>query len=158
MSLRLTRAPKHKPGVKVGNDAKPEFHAETFPPGTAPASQTFQPQPVNEVPGQAHNPDAAVTTAASETLPGATSADVHTGLGHPGSGMTSQEEHGGKRKKERSGLEGVGGSLKDPKHEFHHDRSYETGIRGKANNPGEYPSAEDRPGATAEDVAKERGG
>jgi hypothetical protein len=40
-------------------------------------------------------------------MPGATSADVHTGLGHPGSGMTSREiRHGGQhgRKSERVGV------------------------------------------------------
>merc|ERR1712000_718625 len=61
----------HAPGVKVGNDAVPEFHAETHPPGTAPKENTFQRNPVNEVPGQAQNPDTQATTAASETLPGA---------------------------------------------------------------------------------------
>jgi hypothetical protein len=131
----------------------PEFHAETHPPGTAPESRTFQPQPVNEIPSQAQNPDATATTAASETLGGSTSADVHKGLGHPGSGQTSQELHG-THKKERSGLEGVGASAVDPQHEMHADRPYPTGVRGKFTE--DYPGAEDRIPASAEEVASER--
>ena len=86
----------------MGNDAKPEFHAQTLPPGSAPASNTFTPNPTSEVPGQADN-DAVLRghgkestqTTASSTLGGATSADVHTGLGHPGQGQTSSElRHG----------------------------------------------------------------
>merc|ERR1711975_48400 len=38
----------HAPGVKVGNDAAPEFSAETYPPGTAPSDRTFKPNPVDE--------------------------------------------------------------------------------------------------------------
>ena len=79
----------------VGNDAVPEFHAETHPPGTAPASNTFHPQGVPEVPGGA----------GENVMPGATSADVHQGIGHPGQGMTSQEMHGGKRTKQGKGQE-----------------------------------------------------
>lgn len=46
-------------------------------------------------------------------MPGATSGDVHTGIGHPGSGQTSSEiRHEGKPKRERdaTGLEGTGAS------------------------------------------------
>merc|ERR1711988_252803 len=143
----------HAPGVKVGNDAVPEFHAETHPPGTAPKENTFQPNPVNEVPGQAENPDVQATTAASETLPGATSASVHQGLGHPGSGQTSQELHG-THKKDRAGLTGVGANLTDPIHQNHHDRPYETGKTGKGAS--DYPTAEDQPPVSAEGVASER--
>lgn len=145
--------PQHAPGVKVGNDAVPEFNAETYPPGTAPRENTFEPNPVNEVPGQAQNPSAQATTAASDTIPGATSADVHQGLGHPGSGQTSQELHG-THKKDRSGLTGVGANLTDPIHQNHHDRPYETGIHGKSNT--DYPSAQDQPPVSAEHVASER--
>lgn len=55
---------------------------------------------MNETPGQANNPDVlrshgkeGVATDALSTLPGATSKDVHTGLGHPGQGQTSRELH-----------------------------------------------------------------
>lgn len=64
---------------------------------------------MNEVPGQADNPDSSETTSALDTLGGATSADVHTGLGHPGQGMGSAEErHDGKTKRvrENQGLQG----------------------------------------------------
>ncbi|KAK4690479.1 hypothetical protein P7C71_g6319, partial [Lecanoromycetidae sp. Uapishka_2] len=75
----------HKPGVLVGNDAAPEFHAQTLPPGSAPKDRTFAPNPVNETPGQALNNDndrmhgkESTKTTASSTLGGATSGDVHT--------------------------------------------------------------------------------
>lgn len=153
LHLKTDGDQQHAPGVKVGNDAVPEFHAETHPPGTAPKENTFQPNPVNEVPGQAQNPDTQATTAASETLPGATSASVHQGLGHPGSGQTSQELHG-THKKERSGLTGVGANLTDPIHQNHHDRPYETGKTDKGAT--DYPTAEDQPPVSAEGVASER--
>ncbi|KAJ4386017.1 hypothetical protein N0V93_008908 [Gnomoniopsis smithogilvyi] len=96
----------HKPGVKVGNDALPEFSAKTYPPGTAPRENTFQPNPVSEVPGQALNPDATVRTDPLD-FPGATSATVYneTKFGKPIHGQTSSELHGSK-KRERNGVEG----------------------------------------------------
>jgi hypothetical protein len=143
--------------VKVGNDAYPEFHAETYPPGTAPEENTFQPQTSSEVPGQANNPDASVRTGALDSLPGATSADVDKGLGHPASGMTSKELHGGRRKREGTGLVGVGANASDPQHEYHHDRDYETGVRGKGGaNVYDYPTAESKVPVSAENVASER--
>lgn len=48
---------------------------------------------------------------ASETLQGATSADVHTGSGHPGQGQTSQELHDGTRV--GKGLAGLASGVKD---------------------------------------------
>lgn len=75
------------------------------------------------------NPDTidptATNPAASDTLQGDTSADVHTGLGHPGQGQTSTEAHhagtsGGE--KSRSGLEGlttVEDGAKDPAFSTH---------------------------------------
>jgi len=95
----------HKPGVIASKaDAAPEFRAQTLPAGTAPPSSTFTPNPDTIDP-------TATTTSASDTLQGDTSADVHTGLGHPGQGQTSTELHhagtsGGS--KNRSGLEGIG--------------------------------------------------
>lgn len=109
----------HQMGVKASPaDYAPEFSAKTLPPGTAPSESTYTPNPVSEVPGQANNPDVLrshgkeeVRTDPLSTLPGATSADVHQGLGHPGQGQTSTEirhdgQHG--RKKQRSGPEGSG--------------------------------------------------
>ncbi|PYH94862.1 hypothetical protein BO71DRAFT_324491 [Aspergillus ellipticus CBS 707.79] len=110
----------HQPGRKVAPaDFAPEFHAKSYPPGTAPASSSFRPNPVGEVGSQALNPNVErahgkerVKTSAGDTLMGATSKDVYTGLGHPGSGMTSQElHHDGQsgRKGQSAGLEQVGG-------------------------------------------------
>ncbi|KAL6720597.1 hypothetical protein ACLMJK_002521 [Lecanora helva] len=88
----------HQPGKLVGNDAVPEFSAKTLPSGSAPADRTFEPNTTSEVPGQALNDlndrshgKESTKTIASSTLGGATSGDVHTGLGHPGSGQSSRE-------------------------------------------------------------------
>lgn len=148
---------QHKPGVLVGNDAVPEFSAEAHPPGSAPASRTFQPQPTEEVPGQALNPDMQSGTKASDTIVGTTSGEVHQGYGHPGGGMTSQEEHGGARKKERSGLEGRGVSGSDPISDRGLDMEHEkVGSAGKPGRPEDWKGAEDHPSTSAEEVAQER--
>ncbi|KAL8770507.1 MAG: hypothetical protein Q9209_003762 [Squamulea sp. 1 TL-2023] len=97
----------HKPGVLVGNDTAPEFSAKTLPPGSAPKDRTFQPNNISEVPGQAepslrsHGKESTHTTASS-TLGGATSGDVHTGLGKPVQGQNVSDRGGG--------LAGVGAS------------------------------------------------
>ena len=44
---------------------------------------------------------------AADTLPGATSADVHRGYAHPGSGQVAAD----KKQGERSGLAGTGASV-----------------------------------------------
>ena len=72
------------------------------------------------MPSQALNPDndrrhgkESTKTAASDTLGGATSGDVHKGMGHPGQGMTSSElRHDGQHTgaKGKHGLVGVGSS------------------------------------------------
>ncbi|KAF1952208.1 hypothetical protein CC80DRAFT_422899 [Byssothecium circinans] len=80
----------HQPGRKVSPaDHAPEFHAETLPAGTAPSSSTYTPNP------DLNNQK--LYQSASSTLTGADSKDVHTGLGHPGSGQTSQELHDGSK-------------------------------------------------------------
>ncbi|KAL8786534.1 MAG: hypothetical protein Q9195_008165 [Heterodermia aff. obscurata] len=92
----------HKPGLQVGNDAFPEFTAQTLPAGSAPASNTFTPNPSADPTENLPSTE----TSAADTLGGATSADVHTGLGHPGQGQTSNElRHGtqGTSKKEAGG-------------------------------------------------------
>ncbi|KAL8801474.1 MAG: hypothetical protein Q9182_004441 [Xanthomendoza sp. 2 TL-2023] len=100
---------QHKPGILVGNDAAPEFSAKTLPAGSAPSDRTFQPNTTSEVPGQADNDNVlrahgkeSTHTTASSTLGGATSGDVHTGLGKPVQGQTSSDRGGG--------LAGVGAS------------------------------------------------
>ncbi|POS75566.1 hypothetical protein DHEL01_v206048 [Diaporthe helianthi] len=97
----------HKPGVKVGNDAAPEFSAEVHEPGTAPSKDTHKPNPVSEVPGQAQNDDTTAQTDALDSLPGATSASVHnaTQFGKPLHGETSAEKHSAKPQG-RTGLAG----------------------------------------------------
>ncbi|KAL8643421.1 MAG: hypothetical protein Q9226_008390, partial [Calogaya cf. arnoldii] len=92
----------HKPGVLVGNDAAPEFSAKTLPPGSAPKDRTFQPNNISEVPGQADNENVlrshgkeSTHTTASSTLGGATSGDVHTGLGKPVQGQNVSDRGGG---------------------------------------------------------------
>ncbi|KAL8881921.1 MAG: hypothetical protein Q9192_007689 [Flavoplaca navasiana] len=99
----------HKPGVLVGNDTAPEFSAKTLPPGSAPTDRTFQPNNISEVPGQADNENVlrshgkeSTHTTASSTLGGATSGDVHTGLGKPVQGQNVSDRGGG--------LAGVGAS------------------------------------------------
>jgi len=148
----------HAPGVKVGNDAAPEFRAQTLPTGTAPADRTFQPNTRDEIPGQANNPNISkeTWTSAQDTIGGATSADVHTGYGHPGSGQTSIELHG-KRKKERSGLTGVGANSGDPIRERGFDIDAPKGTRGKSGeNRQDILGAEERVPESAEAVAAER--
>ncbi|KNG44344.1 hypothetical protein TW65_08695 [Stemphylium lycopersici] len=93
----------HQPGKLVGNDAVPEFNAQTLPAGSAPADKTFQPNPELNNQKMYHQ--------ASDTLQGATSADVHTGLGHPGQGQTSQDLHDGSRGPQ--GLAGLTSGVKD---------------------------------------------
>ncbi|ROV98734.1 hypothetical protein VMCG_06703 [Cytospora schulzeri] len=95
----------HKPGVKIGNDASPEFHAKAYEPGTAPRENTFQPNTQSEVPGKAQNPWSESSTGAMD-IPGATAGDVYnkTEFGKPVQGQTSSELHGGK--KDRIGFEG----------------------------------------------------
>lgn len=69
--------------------------------------------------------------------------------------MTSSELHGGKGKKERSGLEGVGVSAEDPQRARRFDVGVEPDSRGKT-NPENMQTAEERWPATAEEVSAER--
>ncbi|KAK4505740.1 hypothetical protein PRZ48_003705 [Zasmidium cellare] len=156
----------HQPGKLVGNDAKPEFEAQTLPAGSAPSDRTFQPNPNAEVPPVARyqseaDPDSG-STAAQDTLLGATSADVHTGLGHPGSGQTSQElRHDGQggRKNPGVSLEGVGATArqdtinaKDPAFAGQRALGKDEATIGRS----DVPSAEERLPEGAETVASER--
>ena len=110
---------QHKPGILTGNDKVPEHHVQTLPAGSAPADRTFEPQNNTDIPGQAGDNYAAsqnepgTTTSATSTLQGASSGDVHTGLGHPGQGMSSAEQRhdgGSHRDAKAGGLQGVGAS------------------------------------------------
>ncbi|SCV58350.1 uncharacterized protein FFB14_15587 [Fusarium fujikuroi] len=100
----------HKPGNEKGNDAAPEYHAETFPPGTAPVENTFHPNPESNYTTEALNMPAL-------DMPGSTSKGIYNSIdtvhGRPLIGQENREirgVHPRKRKKERSGLEGVGAS------------------------------------------------
>ncbi|RMZ73060.1 phosphatidylinositol n-acetylglucosaminyltransferase gpi3 subunit [Pyrenophora seminiperda CCB06] len=129
----------HQPGLKTGNDAAPEYHAQTLPAGSAPAHSTHTPNPDLNNQGVYHH--------ASDTLQGATSADVHTGHGHPGQGQTSQELHDGRRVGQ--GLAGLksgekeqqtGGDLRDlkdlPEHAAQRNLGdVPTGQRGNVGGP-----------------------
>ncbi|KAI1472142.1 uncharacterized protein F4812DRAFT_702 [Daldinia caldariorum] len=142
----------HKPGVNVGKDAVPEFHAEKHPPGTAPQERTFLPRPIGETP--VLDPNSEVLAGPEDTLGGPTSQGLYTGLGKPIQGQTSAELRGNlmgdklnKRKKETAGLEGTGariGYLTDSVREKGADLpdGVEKGTRGKAS--AEYPTAEER--------------
>ncbi|PQE10387.1 phosphatidylinositol n-acetylglucosaminyltransferase gpi3 subunit protein [Rutstroemia sp. NJR-2017a WRK4] len=169
----------HKPGNQVGNDAVPEFHAQTLPPGSAPKDRTFQPDPSGEYPFQ---DNAEGTTSAQDTIHGATSADVHTGIGKPINGMTSQEIRGdgSKGSREKNGLARVGAGeyfffdfwgsevvliegVTDPNDSFREralDTDFPAGTKGKSgeNRGEEIDGAEERPPETAERVAAERAG
>ncbi|KAJ6111253.1 hypothetical protein N7486_003488 [Penicillium sp. IBT 16267x] len=135
----------HKPGVKVNEaDHRPEHHLQAFPSGTAPASNSYTPN-VNEV-SQANNPDmpSDQRTSAADTLMGATSQDVHTGMGKPLQGQTNIEvNHDGAhgRKKQTAGLEGVGATAPN-----HIERQFpdQRGIERDEAQPGTRGDKADR--------------
>jgi hypothetical protein len=146
---------QHKPGVLVGNDAVPEFNAQTLPPGSAPSNATYTSN-TQETPAQAtYN-----KTSASDSLGGSSSADVHTGLGKPAQGMTSNELHhdGGKKPDGMGGPEGVGGSARQATVDPHAPEmagqralDKDEAVIGR----GGAADAQDRLNETAETVAKE---
>ncbi|KAI1419756.1 hypothetical protein F5Y12DRAFT_776302 [Xylaria sp. FL1777] len=145
----------HKPGVLVGNDRAPEFHAETYPPGTAPRENTFQPRPEGEFSAQALG----TAPSAEETIQGATSKDVYRGMGKPLQGQEAREikkPHGRHNKKEGTGIAGRGGSegvgiVREKGADL--PEGVHKGMRGKAAH--DYPAAEDRVPANAEEIASE---
>jgi len=161
----------HKPGVMVGNEAVPEFHAQTYPAGTAPKEHTYQPNPVSETPGQALNSDMDESTrTGAHDFPGATSGDIHNEAqwGKPLQGQTGRELHGahaGKRKKEHTGLEGVGASSRDgtvegTARDMAADRDEAPrgtkGMSGSLEGGVDWQGAEEIPPVRAEELAAER--
>lgn len=170
----LTLSQQHKPGVKVGNDAAPEFSAEVHEPGTAPKQDTFQPNAESEVPGQAQNDVATGTTSALDSLPGATSGSVHnaTQFGKPAQGESSAEAHSDKTER-RTGLEGHlqsgqsattgDGSVEDKARAIGVDLEGRAGeLKGQKGASGaseggvNWPGAESVEPVSAEGVASER--
>jgi len=152
----------HAPGVKAGNDAAPEFHAQQLPPGAAPSDRTFRPNTIHESPAQAENADVATEarTFASDTINGFSSSDVHQGLGMPVQGQSSSQVRGSgltKGAKEGNGLMGVGADPRDPVRERGLDKEVPKGTRGKSGeNREDIPGAEEREPVGAEQVAAER--
>lgn len=108
---------QHQLGQKVGNDAVPEFHAQTYPAGTAPKESSFHPNPTSEIPGQGNNDlmDQSSKTSPLD-MPGATSKDVYneSPIGRPVKGQGDID----RRRAELGGLEGLG----------HHPRSMEKRV------------------------------
>ena len=147
-----------RPRRKTRQQSRPESTAATPPAGTAPSDRTFKSNTQHEVPGQANNPNISKEnwTSAQDTVGGAISADVPTGYGHPGSGLTSQELHG-TGKKERSGLSGVGADQSDPVRESGLDVDLPEGTRGKSGvDRQDILGADERVPEGAEAVAAER--
>lgn len=141
---------------------------ETYPAGTAPASNSYIPN-ANDVGSQADNPNVlrshgkeSTYTSPADTLQGATSGDVNTGFGKPLQGQTGVElahdgQHG--RKKQSSGLEGVGASREDKGVEraFPSQRGLEKeegAFAGSRGNKADR-SVQDSQGETAETLDKE---
>lgn len=150
---------QHKPGVKVGKDAAPEFSAETYPPGTAPREHTYQPNPE-----QSESPHAA--GGPLDTLPGSTSRDVHnaTQYGKPAQGQTSAERHhggsgsSGSHSSGKTGdgsvqgkARGLGADLEGRAGEAKGQR----GASGAAEGGTNWPAAEERLPTSAEELASE---
>lgn len=100
-------------------------------------------------------------------IPGATSADVNTGIGKPIQGLegrevaaqvpgkkhTDERQHPVKRKKEETGLAGVGANAKDPVRE--HGWDLPEGVEKGSTDP-ELAGAEEREPVTADQLAAER--
>ena len=125
-----------------------------MPPGTAPPERSFGTVPnadiiSPETTGEHAGKGEEAVVSAKDTLVGATSKDVHKGLGHPGSGQPASQR---KFHKDRSGLEGRGANKVDWVKERGLDRDHRKGgkltsIEGRA----EILSAEDRlPGREVE--------
>jgi hypothetical protein len=128
-----------------------------LPAGTAPSDATYQPNP--DINNQK------MYQSASSTLQGADSADVHTGLGHPGQGQTSSElRHDGQNsgKKQSTGLAGLssgvgqgGGVVTGHDPQFAGQRNLEEDVpAGERGNTG-GPAAQERLPEGAETVAAE---
>lgn len=153
----LTFRHQHKPGNERGPERIPEFHAEKHPPGTAPPEHTFYPNPTNEFPAEGNPTE----------HPGWTDRDIYNAHdvvhGHPLEKQRSRELHGFhpvKRKKERSGLEGVGATDRRAPTVEHKVRQgafdkeeAQKGMRGKSGKVEgglAWPGAEDLPPTSAE--------
>lgn len=150
-------ATQHQPGKLVGNDAAGEFNAQVLPAGSAPSSKTHQPNP--DLNNQKMYQDA------SSTITGATSADVHTGLGHPGQGQTSRELHHDE-KKGGQGLTGLADSVgqgdvkslkDDPRHAVQRNLGdVPAGERGNIGGPPAQERMPESASSVAADASKQK--
>ncbi|KAK4206544.1 hypothetical protein QBC37DRAFT_300594 [Rhypophila decipiens] len=63
---------------EIGTEEHPVFHAKSFPPGTAPKKDSFSPNPISEIPGQAlnQNMDPSLRTDPL-SMPGSTSKSIY---------------------------------------------------------------------------------
>ncbi|KAF2213130.1 hypothetical protein CERZMDRAFT_96798 [Cercospora zeae-maydis SCOH1-5] len=158
-----TISDKHQPGkiIPGSNDAVPEFSAEVLPAGSAPTEHTYEPQTEGEAPPlQNYYKDGVgegQTAKASDTIMGATSGDVHQGLGKPVEGQSSKELRDGTHTS--GGVEAVGGRANqstvnphDPHHMSQRALDKDDAVVGR----GDKASAEDREPQSAESVASER--
>lgn len=132
-----------------------------LPAGSAPPKNTFEPQTEGEAPPvQNYYKDGVgegETAKASETIVGATSADVHQGLGKPVEGQSSKELRDGTHTS--GGVEAVGGRANqatvdphDPQHISQRALDKDDAVVGR----GDKASAQDRVPESAETVASER--
>ncbi|KAH9836013.1 hypothetical protein Tdes44962_MAKER01932 [Teratosphaeria destructans] len=157
----------HQPGKLVGNDAAPEFHAQTLPPGSAPADRTFKPNNISEVPPvtqTTNDIDPEAPQPPPNDMPGATSGSVNTGLGKPIQGQTSSElHHDGQHHRKNPGTSldgrksGATGKTVDPHDpQFANQRALDKdeAVIGRGNVGG--PAAEEREPVSAEQVASSR--
>ncbi|RGP74187.1 hypothetical protein FSPOR_1882 [Fusarium sporotrichioides] len=161
--------PEHKPGNEQGNDAKPEFHAQTFPPGTAPIENSFYPHPIDfNIPENTYEEN----QYGALDMPGATSKDIYNSIdyvhGKPLQGQENRElrgVHPRNRKKERSGLEGVGASTSNSIFDKARDtvadkpdvKKGERGYSGRREGGLAAAEAESIPPVTAESRAVRQG-
>ena len=147
----------------------PEFEAQTLPAGSAPADKSFKPNNISEIPPVAnisnHADPESEQASATDTITGASSADVHTGLGHPGAGQTSSElRHDGEntRKSPGKGLQGVGAATQefktvdacDPDMKHHRGFDNDEAEVGRGTVGG--PAAQETIPESAETVAAEK--
>ncbi len=128
-----------------------------MPGATAPPDQTFAPgqsADVNLSEAASKQTGGQASVPAQDTIVGATSKDVHVGLGHPGSGQPASQK---KFHKERSGLEGRGANEGDWVKDRGLDRDHEQGGKlASAEGRTEILSAEDRLPTGAEELASGR--
>jgi hypothetical protein len=156
LSPSLTNAAR--PRRKIRQQSRPEFTAATLPAGTVLLHRTFKPNTQNEVPGQANNLNISKEnwTSAQDTVGGATSADVPTGYGYPGSGLTSRELHG-IREEGEIWVKCVGADQSDPVRGSGLDVDLPESTRGKSGvDRQDILGADERVPVGAEAVAAER--